>query len=79
MARRINQMLTIIMASCVGVFIGHGLYVCWDYRARPDLYAMQSAPWYVSIWLYGAVTLVVLAVGLVGKIILRRWQKRGSS
>ena len=33
------------MGSSVGVLLGHGLYVYWEYHKYPELYEMQSAPW----------------------------------
>ena len=74
MSKRINQLLNIIIGSAVGVFIGHGLYEYWHYRKYPDF--LQSAPWYTSILLYGVFTLVVVAVCIMGKIILRKRMQR---
>ena len=53
MLERFNWILNIIMGSAVGVLLGHGIYLYWDYRTRPGLYEMQSAPWYTSILVYG--------------------------
>ena len=44
MLKRLNQIINISIGSFIGVFIGHGIYVFWDYRALPDLYDMQSSP-----------------------------------
>ena len=53
--------LNIIIGSFVGVFIGHGLYVLWDLKTRPELYAMQSAPWYLTSELYKKKAILTLA------------------
>ncbi len=71
MLKKINHILNIIIESFIGVFIGHGLYVFWDYKTHPDLYAMQSAPWYTSILVYGLFTIVVLIAGIIIKLIIR--------
>ena len=71
MLKKINHILNIIIESFIGVFIGHGIYVFWDYKTHPDLYAMQSAPWYTSILVYGLFTIVVLIVGIIIKLIIR--------
>ena len=76
MIRRINQLLNIVMGCSVGVFIGYGIYVYSHYRRYPDLYAVQSAPWYVGIALYGVVTLIVLAVCFIVKAIIHKGMKR---
>lgn len=71
MLKKINRILNIIIGSFIGVFVGHGIYVFWDYKTHPDLYAMQSAPWYTSILVYGLFTIVVLIVGIIIKLIIR--------
>lgn len=70
--KKLDQILNIIIGSSLGVFIGHGIYVFWDYKTHPGLYAMQSAPWYTSIVVYGIATLVVLAAAVITKLILRK-------
>lgn len=72
MFKRINQLLNIIIGSSVGVFIGYGIYVYSHYRKYPALYAMQSAPWYTGILVYGVITLIVLAVCFILKITIRK-------
>ncbi|MCI9051302.1 MAG: hypothetical protein HFI05_05145 [Lachnospiraceae bacterium] len=72
----INSIINIIMGSSIGVFIGHGIYVLWDYKTHPGLYAMQSAPWYTSILIYGICMIVALIVGIIMKLIIRRTLKQ---
>ncbi len=72
--KKVNYILNIVLGSSIGVFIGHGAYLFWDYKKHPGLYAMQGAPWYTSILLYGACTAVVfIAVGVIKLII---WKKQ---
>lgn len=71
MIKQVNRALNIVMGSVFGVFMGHGIYVYWDYKTHPDLYAMQSAPWYTSILMYGLATGIALIIGLVIKLVLR--------
>ena len=70
MKKKINQILNIIMGSFISVFIGSGLYKYWDFQKYPDLYVIQSAPWYTSILINGLLTLVLLAVCMIVKVIL---------
>ncbi len=70
--KKLHGMLNLIMGAFVGAFLGYGLFVVWDYKTHPGLYAMQSAPWYTGIVLSGAFTLVVLLVCLVLKAIVKR-------
>ncbi len=72
----LNRILNIIIGAFVGVFIGHGIYVFWDFKVHPDLYAMQSAPWYTSIILYGITAAVVLVIAIIIKLIIRQRLKQ---
>ncbi len=76
MLEKLNWILNIVMGSFIGVWIGHGIYVLWDYKTHPDLYAVQSAPWYTSILLYGAVTAVILAAAIIIKQMIRKKSKK---
>ncbi len=67
------NILNITMVVFAGVFIGHGLSEIWMYKIHPEMYAMQSAPWYTSILVYGVLTLAVWIVCIVIKLILRRF------
>lgn len=72
MKKKINQVINTIMAACVGVFIGHGISLYLDYKNHPDLYMIQSAPWYTGILVYGMGTLAVLVICIGIKIVLKR-------
>ena len=74
--KMLNHILNIIIGAFLGVFIGNGIYVFWDFKVHPDLYAMQSAPWYTSILLYGIVTAVVLVIAIIIKLIIRQKLKQ---
>ena len=68
MSKRINELINIIIGVSIGVFIGYGLYSFWD----PELYAMQSAPWYTRLILWGAVTIGIVAIAAIIKLIIRK-------
>lgn len=70
MKKKTHRILNIIMGSFLGVFIGSGLYRYWHFQKNPDLYAMQSAPWYRGILIQGVFTLILLTVCLIIKTIL---------
>lgn len=72
MLKRVNQILNTIICAFIGVFIGHGIYIFWDFNSHPDLYAMQSAPWYTSIVLYGVMMVIVVAIAVVIKLIIKK-------
>lgn len=72
---RIHSILNVLMGVSVGLCIGKSLYVFWDYRAHPALYAAQSAPWYLSICVYGGFTIAVVTLCLILKALLRLSKK----
>lgn len=76
MLRRLDKILQAGMAAAVGAFAVYGLRVLWAIKARPELYAMQSAPWYTGVLLYGAVTAAVLAALLLLQLAVRARLKR---
>ncbi len=73
---KLNSILNILIGAAVGVFIGCGAYTFWDYKAHPGLYAMQSAPWYRGVLVYGIVAAVILVLGFVLKQIMRKSAKK---
>lgn len=70
--KKLNNFLNILIGTFIGVFIGHGIYIYYDYKTHPDLYAMRSAPWYTSVLVYGVVTLAVVLAAIVIKIIINK-------
>ena len=71
MLQKVNRLLAILMLSLIGVFLGYSIYTCADYRTRPSLYALYSAPWYTQLLVYGACVLVLLVVLLAAKLVIR--------
>lgn len=64
--------LNIFMASVVGVFIGYSMYSYTDYKMHPEIYAMQSAPWYTGIQIFGIFVACILFIGTIMKIMLQK-------
>ncbi len=60
MRRRQNYLNTASWAF-VGSFLGTSAVRIWEYCKRPELYAMQSAPWYTQI-LFNALTTAVIVL-----------------
>ena len=71
MLRKINNLINILMGSFTGVFIGGAIFKYLDYKKYPDLYAMQSAPWYTGIQITGIALIAVLIICALVKIIIR--------
>ena len=70
MKKKIHGILNIIMEASTGVFIGSVLYQYWHFQKYPNLYVMQSAPWYTGILIQGLFTLMLLTVCLIIKAVL---------
>ncbi len=60
--KRLYEILRTLLGSFIGVFIGTSIYKFWDYTDKPELYAMQSAPWYLSIEVQAVFTLVIAVI-----------------
>lgn len=60
--KQLYYFLKIVLWCFIGVFMGSSIYQFYDYRTYPDLYAMQSAPWYLSIEIRGIFTAVIVIV-----------------
>ena len=73
--QRLYYILQVLLGCLLGGFAGSSVYRCWDYAQRPELYAMDSAPWYGQILLSGTVTAVVAAILLIVLKILKHKMK----
>ena len=73
MLRKLNCFFNIVIGSIIGVFIGFGIYKFWHFKTYPNLYAMQSAPWYTELLLDGALVAVLVVVCIILKLII--WRK----
>lgn len=72
MLKKLNSFLNILMGSFVGVWCGSSLYRLWHYKSHPEIYVVNSAPWYLGIQLFGGLVLILLGLCLLGKILIRR-------
>lgn len=62
---KLYQGLKTALGCVAGVFLGMSLYRYWDHRARPDVFAAGSTPWYTGILMNGCFTLGIAAVLLI--------------
>ena len=76
--KKLNQFLNIVIGAFAGVFLGHGIYVVWNYQTNLELYAMQSAPWYTGILANGLLTLAVLMLCLGIKAMIKHKQNHSA-
>ena len=72
---KVYRILWCALGGVVGAFLGSSLYKCYDYCAHPALYAVQSAPWYLSILVNGAAA-ALAAVALAAAILAVKQKRR---
>lgn len=61
-----------VMGAFIGVLIGSGIWKYWDYKKHPEIYALNSAPWYTGLLLNGIVMLVIDIMGLIIIAVIKR-------
>lgn len=76
--KKFNNGLNIAIGGFIGVFVGYCIYIYWEYKTFPEIYAMQSAPWYTSILLNGALTIAVVAICAIIKMIIKHYIKKSN-
>lgn len=74
---KLSRVLWSLLWGFIGVFIGSSACRWHDYAVRPELYAMQSAPWYLGIAVHAVFTAAVCAVLLLCIWIIKRRQDAG--
>ena len=70
--KKINTLINTIMGATIGVFIGNIISSIWTLNVHPETYAIQSAPWYTSSLIYGAITVAVLITCFSAKEVIKR-------
>ena len=73
--KKLYQILRIAILCVVGVFAGTSIHQYIDYRQRPGLYALTSAPWYTSIQIDAIFTAAVVLLLLLAMQIVKRKMK----
>ena len=68
---KVQRFLAIAMGAFFGIFLGYCLWTAWDHMARPELYAMNSAPWWVGVLVYGIGCAICELVLLAGWLFAR--------
>ncbi len=72
MANKINKILSILIIVVVVGFLASSIYSYYQYTNNPDLYMVQSAPWYTSIQITGIFALIVVAIAIAIKLVIKK-------
>ena len=70
--KKAHTILNIITGSSIGVFVGHAIYVLWEYQKYPGLYAMQSAPWYFRVVVQGIGLVILVIIFLIAMRMVKK-------
>lgn len=73
--KKLYNTLKVALWCVVGVFAGTSVYQYIDYRQRPGLYALTSAPWYTSIQIDAIFTAAVVLLLLLAMQIVKQKMK----
>ena len=70
--KRLYATLKLFLGCSIGIFLGRCIYLYFDFKARPDLYAMQSVPWYQPLKVQGLVTAGIAVIVLAAMWLVRK-------
>ncbi len=70
--KKIDIIMNTIIGAFIGAFIGLSTFRIVDYINHPDIYEMASSPWYTSILIYGIATLIIVAIAVIIKVIIKK-------
>lgn len=72
MRKKLYRFLKLMFFTNIGVFLGRALYEVNWYRNHPEIYAMNSAPWYTNILVYGITALAAAVILGIVLTVLKR-------
>lgn len=75
--KKLYNILKIMLWCFIGVFFGSSFFTWYDYKTHPEIYAAQSAPWYLGIKINAIFTLIVVIVILTVMWIIRKKRNLG--
>ncbi len=70
MFKVLNKFLHFYIIANITIFIVNSVYKYLDYLKYPEIYELNSAPWYLSIQVQGIFTLISILICLGLKYII---------
>lgn len=70
--KKLNTFLNATIGFIVGFFAGDVGYTYYKYRTHPELYEIQSAPWYTGIIASGIFAAILIIICLIIKLSIRK-------
>ena len=74
--KKLDRIMTAAMSLTGAAYLGYVIWQLWDRHARPEFYAVNSAPWYTSMEIMGLITAGLIALEMVIYMSLRRFAER---
>ena len=75
MKRFIQIVVRAVIIASIVILIGSCIYQYTDYKQHPEIYMLNSAPWYTGLLIQGAFTLLIIIVCTVVLVITGRKKK----
>ena len=76
MTKKIKKTAAVVMGAFIGAYIGLGIY---DYvyliKKHPEVYAVQSAPWYTGLLVRLLILIPVILICLAAILLAGRKEK----
>lgn len=72
MLKKVYYGLRTLIWCLIGSFAGVSIFRYYDYKTHPDLYAWQSAPWYLQIEILAVLTGIAIILLLLFMLFLKR-------
>lgn len=77
MLERLNEFLNTLIGSLIGVFIAQFIFKYFvfknlDFTKHPDLYELQSIPWYTTVIIYGVAIALIIFIAIIIKRLIKK-------
>ena len=72
MKRFIQIVIRAVIIASIVILIGSCIYQYTDYKQHPEIYMLNSAPWYTGLLIQGAFTLLIIIVCAVVLVVTGR-------
>lgn len=72
MKRFIQIVIRAVIIASIVILIGSCIYQYTDYKQHPEIYMLNSAPWYTGLLIQGAFTLLIIIVCAIALLIIGR-------
>ncbi len=70
--KQISKALDITTLTLTAVFFSYAIYLYYNFKTHPEIYAMQSAPWYTQLLLWGMIFAAFLIGVVIAKVVIKK-------